>query len=147
MIHDDGSILCPWNPEDPHYGHVYDQPLKFHTTEDKGILDGDWNLTPGVVYPDTVVAVGEPDIAGEPYRWALEFQCVEKLHHMAFFAVNFYSRSSHGVEMERNYEEMLEASRISGIETYWNEDPDYTLKRVDHTNCIYQNAVKPESFL
>merc|ERR1719469_1822607 len=70
LIHDDGSILCPWDAEDPHYGHVYDQPLRFHTTENPGILDGDWNLTPGVVYPDTVVAVGFPDIAGEPYRWA-----------------------------------------------------------------------------
>merc|ERR1712147_456881 len=129
---------CPWRPEDPTYGHIYDQPLRFHTTDDPGLLDGDWNWTPGVVYPDTVVAVGMPDKEGEPYRWALEFQCVEKFHQMVFFAVNFYSRESMGDEAERNYEEMLAASKETGIDTFWNEDPNYGLRRVDHTNCIYE---------
>mgnify|MGYP006950451438 CR=1 FL=1 len=79
-IDDNGSILCPWRPEDPTYGKIYDQHLTFNVTENPGILSGYWAVTKDVDYPDTIVAVGWPDVEGEPYRWALEMQCVEQFH-------------------------------------------------------------------
>ena len=91
-------------------------------------------------------AVGVPDVEGEPYRWALEFQCVEQYHSIVFIGINFYSRARIGIEAERSYEEMLLKSRELGIDEYWGGDIS-GLKRIDHEGCYYDNVPKAEEFL
>ena len=137
-IYDDWSIQCPYYDTAPLKGHIYNTPLYFNFTSEIGVLDG-WSTDSGpIVYPDTVVAYGAPDKAGDPYRWALEFQCNMKDGAMVFYAVNFYSRARVGPEATRNFNEMQAAAAESGIDVYWNNDPDYHLKMVDHTNCVYR---------
>ena len=78
----------------------------FNKTEEIGVYDG-WSPVSGPVgYPDTIVSVGMPDKEGDPYRWALEFQCDAIDGELVFYAVNFYSRSRVGNEAERNFYEM-----------------------------------------
>ena len=62
------------------------------------MLSGHWPLAGNTEFPDTIVAVGKPDTPGEPYRWALEFQCVEQLHNIVFVGINFYARNNVGAE-------------------------------------------------
>ena len=64
--------------------------MKFDLTKDKGIFHGKWALTPGVVFPDTLVDFGPINADGQ-YAWVLELQCVEVLGEVAFIGANFYS--------------------------------------------------------
>ena len=115
-------------------------------TDEPGILHGYWPVTKDVVYPDTVAAVGEPDAVGEPYRWALEVQCVDDSDGIIFVGINFYSRARIGAEAERSYNEMLKAAKELGIDELWGGD-DSGLRRIDHTNCWYDNKPTDGSFL
>ena len=132
---DDSQIQCPYDSSDPYFGHIYKQPLYYNLTDEPGIYQGDWFVTPNVAYPDTVVAFGKPESDGDEYPWALEFQCVEQHGRTAFAAVNFLSRANTGAVMEKNYAEMLEAAAQSGIDQYWDK-----LIIVDHSNCVYERS-------
>ena len=59
-------------------------------TKDTGVFHGKWALTPGVVFPDTLVDFGPINADGQ-YAWVLELQCVEVLGEVAFIGANFYS--------------------------------------------------------
>lgn len=136
-LRDNFTMLCPFDPSAAtHKGKVYISPLSFNFTAQPGVLHGHWKVTGKTVFPDTVVAVGEGDQPDEPYRWALEFQCVEGEKQAIFVGVNFYSRSNVGPQADRNYKEMLEASHATGIEQYWNTTKA-GLKRLNQTGCFY----------
>ncbi len=100
-------MVCPFSEQRPYYGNIQISDLQFNVTDEPGILHGYWPVTKDVVYPDTVAAVGEPDVVGEPYRWALEVQCVDDSDGIIFVGINFYSRARIGAEAERSYNEML----------------------------------------
>ena len=84
--------------------------MSFNLTTNPGVLSGHWPVTKDVLFPDTIAAFGKPDIAGKPYRWALEFQCVEEYKSIIFVGINFYARDRLGSEAERSYNEMLSAA-------------------------------------
>ena len=64
-IHDNFTMVCPWNVSGVS-GKIYISDLSFNLTSQRGVLEGHWALVPGVVFPDTVVAVGLPDSPGAP---------------------------------------------------------------------------------
>ena len=128
-------MSCPWIHGIP--TKIYVSDLLFNTSANPGVLLGKWALAKNVVFPDSVVDVGRtPGDPNAPYRWALEFQCVEKNEEAAFFAVNFYSRAALGAEAETNFNEMMEAAKVAGIDQYWNTTKK-GLRRNNHTDCIY----------
>lgn len=132
-ISDDFLMLCPKPQAGPH-GKVYPSHLTFNITSDNGVLKGRWPFLPGVVFPDTVVAVGWPDVDGDPYRWALEFQCVEELGTAAFVGVNFYSRwtvdDSRGTKAN---DEMMAAAQKWGVYNYTGGPAGVRI--INHTGC------------
>jgi len=134
-IHDNFTMVCPWNVSGVS-GKIYISDLSFNLTSQRGVLEGHWALVPGVVFPDTVVAVGLPDSPGAPYRWALEFQCVQVLGNAAFVGINFYSRDREGEAADRSYIEMYDAALKYGIDAYW-KNTTAGLRRLNHTGCFY----------
>ena len=64
--------------------------------------------------------------------WSLEFQCWEWEGHVRYIGVNFYAKQA----TEEAYQEMLAASKLSGIDYYFNEGKTgFNFRRVNHTNC------------
>lgn len=98
------------------------------------MLHGHWPVLPSQLFPDTVVAVGWPDLDGNPYRWVLEFQCVEKLGTIAFVGVNFYSRwtvsDPRGVTANQ---EMAVAAAKWGVYNFTGGAAGFTV--VNHSGC------------
>ena len=145
-IHDNFTMVCPFNKLKPNSGAIYISDLNFNFTDENAVLAGHWAVTGGTVFPDTIVAVGEPDVAGGPYRWALEFQCVEEGGGIVFVGINFYARDNLGAQAERSYNEMKAAAVKYGVSHYWG-DVDSGLRRIDHTNCFYdQNPTSKTTF-
>ena len=146
-IHDNFTMVCPFNKDKPNRGAIYISDLNFNLTEDAAVLNGHWAVTGGTVFPDTIVAVGKPDVEGAPYRWALEFQCVEELYEIVFVGINFYARDNLGAEADRSYNEMVAAAKEYSVSHYWG-DVDSGLRRIDHTNCFYdQNPTKTSTYI
>jgi hypothetical protein len=112
--------------------HLHPQPCSFPLPTSLFFLLYSGN----VVFPDTIVAVGQPDIPGDPYRWALEFQCVQTFDHALFVGINYYSRSAVGAGASRNLKEMLDASYKYGIDNYWNKT-SASIRFINHEGCIY----------
>ena len=140
-LHDNFTQICPWVTDQPNRGRLYISDLSFNFTENAGILHGHWDVTSDLIFPDTVVAVGWPEKAGDPYRWALEMQCVEDNDSIIFVGINFYSRARVGPDAEKNYWEMYNAGLEYGIDEYWGGDDG--LRRLDHTGCWYDNKPTP----
>ena len=128
-------MVCPFNNKKPDNGKIYISNLSFNFTEESGILNGHWAATGGTVFPDTIAAVGQPDKLGDPYRWALEVQCVEEMYNIVFVGINFYARDNLGAEADRSYNEMVAAAKTLGIDKYWGGDDGVRI--FDHTNCFY----------
>ncbi len=61
-IHDNFTMVCPFNSAKPNRGAIYISDLNFNLTEDNAVLNGHWAVTGGTVFPDTIVAVGQPDV-------------------------------------------------------------------------------------
>ena len=79
-----------------------------------------------VLAADTVVAVGWPDDNAGPYRWAIEFQCVERARAVVFVGANFYARATaetpegsraEEAEMEAETVEAAKAGAAREVET------------------------------
>eukprot|EP00037_Helgoeca_nana_P034057 m.420391 g.420391 ORF g.420391 m.420391 type:complete len:210 (+) comp32465_c0_seq1:21-650(+) len=133
VIDDDFLMLCPGPHVEPG-GEIYPSALSFNLTANPGVLHGHWPVLPSQLFPDTVVAVGWPDLDGNPYRWLLEFQCVEKAGLIVFVGVNFYSRwttsDPRGVTAN---EEMAAAAAKWGVYNYTKGPGGFTT--VNHTGC------------
>lgn len=118
IIDDAFLMVCP-NPSVQPNGKVYPSALSFNLTAAPGVFEGYWPVIPGQVIPDYVVAVGQPDTPGDPYRWALEFQCMEKADQTIFVGVNFYSRDTmDDEEGVRSESEMDAAAQEFGVYNY-----------------------------
>lgn len=87
-ILDDFTLNCGSKTDNTHT-HTYHNALSFDMSPTDGVWNGKWPLTPGVVFPDTLVDVG-PVVNGQ-YSWVLELQCVEVLSEVVFIGANFYS--------------------------------------------------------
>ena len=57
-------MVCPFSQKNPYKGDIYISDLNFNFTENVGVLSGNWAVTGGTVFPDTIVAVGYPDVSG-----------------------------------------------------------------------------------
>ncbi len=57
-------MVCPFSQKNPYKGDIYISDLNFNFTENVGVLSGNWAVTGGTVFPDTIVAVGYPDVTG-----------------------------------------------------------------------------------
>ena len=136
-ILDNFTILCPWDPSEPEEGKIYINNLSFNFTDEVGVLEGHWALTGGTTYPDTICAFGKPYKLGDPYRWIIEFQCVEKFDEIIFIGVNFYARDRVGPEAELSYQEMLRKSHELGIDKYWNTTTT-GMRRINQQGCYYE---------
>jgi len=110
------------------------QPLTFDLTPDNGVWNGNWPLTPGVVFPDALVDFGEVKEDGQ-YAWVLEMQCVEILGHVAFVGVNFYS----SVPEHTYLEEMKAAWHARGLDDFIYPAHGNQLTLVNQTGCLYDN--------
>jgi hypothetical protein len=134
-LDDDFVLVCP-DPSIQPNGKPYPSALSFNLTDEPGVFEGFWPLVPDQVFPDTVVAVGWPDDdASSPlYRWAIEFQCVEKDERIAFVGVNFYSRATRDdPEGVRAEEEMEAAAAEFGVYDYTGGPEGF--RAVNHTGC------------
>ena len=143
-IHDNFTMVCPWNKKRPNYGALQISDLSFNITDEPGVLHGNWPVTQDLVFPDTVSAVGQSDTVGAPYRWALEVQCVEENESIIFVGINFYARDRVGDQAERSYQEMLTASYELGIDQLWGGDIS-GLRRIDQDLCFYDNNPTEEA--
>jgi hypothetical protein len=136
VIDDDFVLVCPAPAVAPG-GKAYPSLLSFNLTAEPGVFVGTWPLVPDTLFPDTVVAVGWPDDptdATAPYRWALEFQCVEKAGHVVFVGVNFYARETVDTpEGLRSDQEMQQAAAAFGVYEYTGGPEGMTA--INHTGC------------
>jgi len=58
VIKDNFTMVVPWLPKLDFHGKIYISDLSFNTTSKPGVFHGFWPLVPGIIFPDTVVAVG-----------------------------------------------------------------------------------------
>jgi hypothetical protein len=130
QILDDFHIECANN--------AFQSDLVFDLTNTTGHFIGTWNqaqvpITRFIKFPDTVVDVGVAVGADGNifYDWVVEFQCIEVLGFVAFYAFNFYSASS----SSENFEPMLRAAYNANLGRFI-EDGN-TIQIVSHDNCIY----------
>eukprot|EP00467_Chlorarachnion_reptans_P004006 CAMPEP_0114497792 /NCGR_PEP_ID=MMETSP0109-20121206/6522_1 /TAXON_ID=29199 /ORGANISM="Chlorarachnion reptans, Strain CCCM449" /LENGTH=109 /DNA_ID=CAMNT_0001675215 /DNA_START=498 /DNA_END=828 /DNA_ORIENTATION=+ len=87
---------------------------------------------PGIVFPNTIVDFQYNTTSGK-YDWVIEFQCVEKLNHVWFVGINFYSMKPHLTQEEETV--MLNAARKQGIGMYM--DKGLGLYKVSQDGCKY----------
>ena len=137
-VMDDFTLNCGSNTGNQHT-HTYHNALSFDVSPVKGEWNGHWPLTPGVVFPDTLVDVG-PVVTfdgKEQYAWVLELQCVEIFGHVAFYGSNFYSSLK-----EHTYlEEMKTSWHNAGLDyVLYPAHDSRQLTLVDHTGCLYNNT-------
>jgi hypothetical protein len=99
-----------------------------------GVWNGKWPLTPGVVFPDTLVDVG-PVVDGK-YSWVLELQCVEVLEEVVFIGANFYS----SLKTHDFLEDMKASWHKAGLDQFIYPAHGNQLTLVDQTGCLYNNT-------
>ena len=110
------------------FGSDYSFTFLFNLTNTTGFFLGRVVHFPDVIFPDTVVDVKEgPDGV---YEWAIEFQCVEKLDHIWFVGINWYSRQANVTD--EYYESMINAARARGLGYFM--DSGFKVTLVDQ-NC------------
>ena len=135
-ILDDFTLNCGSTTDNTH-SHTYHNDLSFDMSPVKGVWNGKWPLTPGVVFPDTLVDVG-PVVNGM-YAWVLELQCVEVLDEVVFIGANFYSSLK-----EHTYLKEMEASwHNAGLDQFIYPAKGNQLTLVDQTGCLYNNTAQP----
>ena len=111
-------------------GKNFTVSFKFHFTNTTGFFLGKVTSIPEITFPDTIVDFQEKDGV---YEWVIEFQCLEKLDHVWFVGINWYSRSYK--VSEEYYDEILNAARKRGLGFYM--DSGEKVYRVDQSNCTY----------
>lgn len=109
QVNDTFNLVC--------FGGEYKFMFRFALTNITGFFLGTVASFPYIVFPDTVVDVKESQDGG--YEWVIEFQCVEKLDHVWFVGINWYSR-------ERNVTKayidgLLHAARARGLGFYMDK--------------------------
>jgi len=133
VIDDAFLMICPKPSINPK-GKIYPSALSFNRTDAPGVFEGYWPVVPGTIIPDYVVAVGQPDTPGDPYRWALEFQCVEELGSTIFVGVNFYARDTMDTdEGVRSESEMDAAAQEYGVYNWTGGQEG--MRYVEQTGC------------
>ena len=129
QINDTADLEC--------FGKIYHNHFRFNLTSTPGFFLGTWYLIPRVVFPDTIVDVYEN--SDGVYEWAIEFQCVEKLDHVWFVGINWYSRLN---SVSQQYiDNMLTAARKRGLGVYMDTGEKATL--VDQKNRSYVSSRHP----
>ena len=114
-------------------GKNYTSEFHFRLTDTPGFFLGKWTLLPSVTFPDTVVDVYENE-AGE-YEWVIEFQCVEKVDHVWFVGLNWYSRQR--IVSKDYIDSLLSAARKRGLSYFMDYGTGVTI--VDQ-NCTGSHA-------
>ena len=114
-------------------GKNYTSDFHFRLTDTPGFFLGKWTLLPSVTFPDTVVDVYENE-AGE-YEWVIEFQCVEKVDHVWFVGINWYSRQR--IVSKDYINSLLSAARKRGLGYFMDYGTGVTI--VDQ-NCTGSHA-------
>ena len=94
--------------------------MRFELTHTNGALKGWWgnkyNITPQHGWiPDTIVDFIE-DPSGSYYDFVLELQCIDKLNHVEFVGINFYSRQRN--PGKKYIENILQLARDRGLGVY-----------------------------
>ena len=111
------------------FGEIFHIHFRFNFTNTTGHFLGTvLGFFPDIVFPNTVVDVYEN--SDGVYEWAIEFQCVEKLDHVWFIGINWYSRSN--IVSEQYMDQLLAAARARGLGFYMEK-----VLQVDQKNCTY----------
>ncbi len=127
MVNDSFTLVCA--------GIHFPVSFKFHFTNTTGFFLGKVIHFSEVTFPDTVVDVLES--SDGVYEWVIEFQCVEKIDHVWFVGINWYSRSSNVTE--EYLDGMLNAARKRGLGFYMDRGEKVTI--VDQKDCDYAQKV------
>ena len=110
------------------FGLDFSSTFLFNLTSTAGFFLGRVVHFGDIIFPDTVVDVSVgPDGL---YEWAIEFQCLEKDHHVWFVGINWYSRIANATN--EYYDNIMRASRARGLGFYM--DSGFKVIRVDQ-NC------------
>ena len=114
------------------FGRRFRPLLEFNVTAHRGFVVGYTKLFPGQVFPNTIVDFQENKTSGV-YDWVIELQCVERLHHVWFVGVNFYSRNNRVTQAQ--WDVMMDAAKARGIDSYMSAG--LGLYHVPQVNCSY----------
>lgn len=121
MVNDTFTMVC--------LGIDFNIQFKFHFTNTTGFFLGKVVHLPEITFPDTVVDVLENSDGS--YEWVIELQCLEKLDHVWFVGINWYSRSLNTTEAY--IDSMLNAARKRGLGFYMDHGEKVTI--VDQKDC------------
>lgn len=124
QINDTFDIRC--------VGHTYPVTLLFKLTDIPGHFNGTWARLPELIIPDTVVDFHENSDGF--YEWVIEFQCVEKLNHVWFIGINWYSRIVDSSD-SGYLKNIIDVARARGLGFYM--DRWEKVYYVNQTNCDY----------
>lgn len=108
QINDTFNLVCFGDNSTIHF--------KFALTNTTGFFLGHVTTPPipFITFPDTVVDVHES--ADGVYEWVIEFQCLEKLDHVWFIGINWYSRPRN---VTKDYlDSLLNAAKARGLGVY-----------------------------
>ena len=121
QVNDSFDLVC--------IGGDYKVMFQFALTNITGFFLGKVTVFPYIIFPDTVVDVKESEDGG--YEWVIELQCVEKLDHVWFIGINFYSKQRNATQ--EYIDSMLQAARARGLGVYL--DNGFGVHAIDQQNC------------
>ena len=127
MVNDTFHLVC--------VGIDFKFTFNFALTNTTGFFLGTVSTFPYITFPDTVVDFKESPDGG--YEWVIELQCVEKLDHVWFIGLNFYSKQRNATK--EYLDGMLNAARARGLGVYM--DKGLGMFTVDQTNCTNMTTV------
>eukprot|EP00944_MAST-04C_sp_MAST-4C-sp1_P016021 g16021.t1 len=129
QINDTFTIDC--------FGAKYSPALRFGLTDTPGELKGWWgnkfNITPQHGWiPDTIVDF-ILDPSGTYYDFVLELQCVQKMNHVDFVGINFYSRQRN--PGKAYIDRILQLARDRGLGVYMDSGFKVTIVDQSEKSC------------